>query len=223
VYDPAELSLTGWWRADFSASPWVGTASAGASGSRNLAEATNPPSTTTAVNGHVPALFDGTNDRLVGATNNNFVLAAGGTFFALVKPVTSAANNATAYLNKPLFVDVSQALMGAGFSNSGFRPYIYDGAYKSLTMAMTIGDWHFVAMTWNGTTLFGRVDGATDSVACGSATISGFAVHIGTTYDGSIFGNFQALEMGFANTALSDATLLDIKSYHAARYGLSLG
>jgi hypothetical protein len=222
TFDPATLSLTGWWRASFSASPWTGTASAGASGSRDLTEATNPPSTTTAVNGFVPALFDGVNDRLVGANNSNFVATNAGTFFGLIKPITSAADNATVYLNKPIFVDTTQALMGAGFSNNGFRPYLVSGTYKSLSIAMSIGSWHFVAMTWDGSALFGRVDGVTDTIACGSVTIGNTPIHFGTTYDGSIFANMQALELGFATTALTDANLLSIKSYMSSRYGLTL-
>lgn len=50
AYDPADLSLNGWWRDDtYATGTWTGVASAGGSGSRNLTEGTNPPSLLTGV------------------------------------------------------------------------------------------------------------------------------------------------------------------------------
>src|SRR5678815_176148 len=64
VFNPATLFLTGWWRGSYSASPWVGTASASSSGSNNASEATTPPAAGATVNGFAPVDFDGVDDLL---------------------------------------------------------------------------------------------------------------------------------------------------------------
>lgn len=221
-FDLDAQSFSGWFNPSYSTLPHSGTASAGNSGLRTLSEATNPPSTTTAVNGYTPFRFDGSNDRLIASgTNSNYVTAGAGTFFAILRPITSAADNATVYLNKPIWVDTTQALMGAGFSNAGFRPYIYDGGYKDLnTLPMSIGDWHWVAQTWNGTTLFGMVDSTTDSKAAGNAQVSGFAIHIGTSYNGGVFANMDVLVLGWSTTAISSANLAKIRDCYLCRFAL---
>ncbi len=56
IMDPADEVLTGWWGPNYAASPWVGRASAGTSGSRQLTSGI-APTTGTAQNGHTPASF----------------------------------------------------------------------------------------------------------------------------------------------------------------------
>src|SRR5690606_13622046 len=100
--------LTGFWRGSFSGSPWVGTASAGSSGTRDLTEATNPPSTGAAQNGYVPADFDGTNDVLGNATAMSTLLTASGYYYwALFEldAITGTLADSSAFSNAAVWSD----------------------------------------------------------------------------------------------------------------------
>lgn len=76
IFNPANLTLNGWWRGSYSASPWAGTASAGTSNANALSEATNPPTVGLSVNGFTAAAFDGSNDILTGAALSTFLSAS---------------------------------------------------------------------------------------------------------------------------------------------------
>jgi hypothetical protein len=82
VFDPATLSLTGWWRAAYAGSPWAPTASAGTSGTANrdlgVDSGAATPSVGTALNGLDTADFDGSTQSMADgdSTLDTYVSAA---------------------------------------------------------------------------------------------------------------------------------------------------
>lgn len=69
IFDPATQSWDALFLAPYASSPWAGTASLGTSGSRSLAEATNPPTAGTPVNGKAPSTYNGTTQKLTDVAN----------------------------------------------------------------------------------------------------------------------------------------------------------
>lgn len=231
-FDPATLSLSGWWRASFSASPWVGVASAGSSGSRELSEGTNPPSAGTAVNGLTPADFDGTNDFLtastVGAANlEHYFTTSAYTYSLLIFADAAAADagDADGYTMPGLIGDGSFATpMGCSFSDAGIRAWHNaSGNWNSVEVPCSTGAWHAVQVRYNGTTLQTRVDGgAWSDQTRGNVGISLAAtMRIGRNY-ASVYFNGKILDIITASTALTDENLDSIIEYYNSQYGLSL-
>ncbi len=231
AFNPAtELSLTGWWRASYAASPWVGTASLGISGTKNLTEATNPPAAGSTLNGYTPAEFDGTNDVLTAAGQiNNYMSSAAGAGWALVYLDVNNTNAAGTDSNRMLFSTVGgTAAMGLDFrSSQGARISLYDGAYKSAYKAITTATWALLAWRWNSTTLAIGVNeapgaaGGASSIACGAILAADGAFKFGQNYYGSIFFDGKVADVGFANT-LTDDDLENVKRYINLRYNLAL-
>lgn len=222
AYHPELFTLTGWWRS-YAGAPWVGTVSAGSSGTHDLT-AVSAPSVGAAQNGYSPASLDGVASALVSATAvSSFFAAGSGSIAILFKANVAAANNAgDAYLVPGLFTD-TQAYFGMGFSDAGVRAYLYDSSYKQLTVACGTGAYHLAQMKWDGSTLKCRVDhGSWQSVAVGAiGTVTNTPV-IGRTYNSSAFFNGDILEVAFAATALSDANFDYLRNYMNTRYGLAL-
>lgn len=101
---PTGLSIDGFWRANFSASPWPGVATAGLSGGRDLTEATNPPTTGTVQNGWTPALFNGTTQLLTAdGIADDYIGATSVTIHAVVW-INSAPAPATYAFDDPCIV-----------------------------------------------------------------------------------------------------------------------
>jgi hypothetical protein len=223
-FDPATLSLTGWWRGSYAGSPWTPTASAGGSGGNgNLAEATNPPATGAAVNGFTPADCDGTNDILTAANQlSTYVTAAAGSIVVLFRADVAAADGLV-YDSPGLVGDNLGFLLG--FTDAGVRPGIYDGSsWKELSVACSAAAWHAAQFKWSGGTMYCRVDsGAWSSVAAGSiSSVAQPMLGGGQNVNGGDFFNGQIMEVLTASSALSDADMANVVSYFNARYGLSL-
>lgn len=221
VFDPATLSLTGWWRANFTSAPWVPTASAGSSGSRaNLVAHTGTVTAGTAQNSKTPAHFVAAD-----LPNNDdvttFFTTSAGTLIALVKPNAASAPSGNIYDDPAIYHD-SNADIGLTFTTSGFGAFAYDGSYKSKYVACATGAYHLVMMRWNGSTLGLTLDSAPESTtACSTLTILTGATVVGEGYAGG-FLVADILELIMAKTAFTNATYANIKSYVNARYGLSL-
>ncbi len=223
-FDAATLSLTGFWRASYAASPWVGVPSAGSSGSRDLSEATNPPSAGAAINGLTPADFDGTNDVLTNATQMGTLLSASAwSCWALVNIDAINTNNTDVWLNDPIFND-SGAFWGIHLKSGGtVHAYQWDGAAKSVSETIATGAWALVQAKYDGTNLRLRVNGGSwQSVAAGNIATTTGTLRVGLTPTAGHAFDGRMADLGIANTAFSDATFDDLKSYINARYGLSL-
>ncbi len=225
VFDPATLTLEGWWR-EYSASPLAGIASAGGSGSRDLTEATNPPSVGALQNGRAPADFDGTNDLLGSATTfTTFAAAAAGSVWCLFY-ADSAAADAGAGLrldNEGLVCESGGATaFNLCFSDAGVTASLYDGGFKERVEACTTGAYHLAQVKWDSTNLKLRVDsGAWNSIAAGALSGSAGGLVVGRNYDTKFFDG-RILDVGMATSALSDDNFNSVKSYVNSRYGLSL-
>jgi len=227
VYDPAVLSLTGWWRASYSGSPWAGTASAGGSDLIELAEATDPPATGAAVNGYTPADFDGTNDLLTANAASNALFGGSGSFVCLLYADAAVTDGGagTFYQYGTLFSDPTNAEACFGLSNSGFIASVLDSTvnYIEASTACATGGWHLAQCKFDGSNLKVRVDsGSWSSVGFSTFTpITPSNHQAGKSYGGSYF-NGRILEIMTADSALADGDFDNIKSYVNSRYALSL-
>ncbi len=217
-FSPADLALTAYFKDYTGSSPWVGTASAGTSGTHNATEGTDPPSAGTAVNGHTPALFDGVNDRLsLDGTTPSYFGAAALSAFALVyidntnERVIFCTHNAYA----PLYVSSNIVW---------FRPY---GAGVNCSRAMPIGAWALVTLRYTGSQIQigvnevpGASGGASVEAWSTNMSLAGEIMRLGKGAWGQMLG--KMLEVGISDTALTDQNFLDIKTYMNTKYSLAL-
>lgn len=223
AFDPATLALTGWWKPNYGGTPWVGTASTGSSGSRNLTEVDNAPSTGSAVNGLTPADFDGINDRLLtGALMSALFTAAAGSLAIVFNSDTAAADAGASapYGNPPLLADTN-GLFIVGFSTSGVRVGYYDGAtWNSVAVACATGGWHVVFVRWNGTNLEVRLDGGSwSSVARANISDVTGQVRLGI-YSTTLFFNGRQAEVMTQSSRWGDATVDSLWSYFQPKFAL---
>lgn len=236
LLDPASLAMSLLCRASFGGSPWAGTASAGSSGGRNLAEATNPPSVGAAVNTFTPADFDGTDDQLTNATTISTVCPdAEGSIGCLFYADAAAADpGASSYYQNPSFlVNAGDGYLGFGFNASGVVLGSYDstsGTFDAVSAPASTGAWHFGQARWDNSAGGGagllevRVDsGAWQSLAkLVEASLSAGGINVGTSFSNAFFFNGKMLELFAATSRFDDATFDDIKSAFNAKYGLAL-
>lgn len=224
VYQPANLALTSWFRASYGGSPWTGTSSAGISGLHNVSEGTNFPAVGALVNGLAPADFDGTNDILAYAVNNTTFFGTTGTVWYLFYADAAPADPGTVYARGNVLTDPVNAETTFGFTSLGITATIYDGAYKSHTIACGAGAWHLAQWKWNGTKLRGRVDGgAWTEVACGNYT-SGTPspLRMGSSYVNTVRFDGRILDLATTNFALTDTDFDGVLAYARDRYNLAL-
>lgn len=237
VFDPSTLNLTTWLRASYSASPWAGVASAGVSGSHSYSEATNPPATGAALNSLTPADFDGSNDRLArsGVTQDTFVSTTAYSLVILYNADAAATDAGTSnqYDNPALVTGFSGGAIGGSFmvaySSAGLGAAHYDG---SSWLGITSGSAHNGAWTcgqvkFDGAFLGARLNGGS-WVDNPKGSVSGLSeatspgVRIGANYNLSQFFDGRIAEVMIAQTAFSDATFNNIRSYFNTRYALSV-
>lgn len=220
-FDIASLSWSGLWTAPFGASPWEGTASAGASGGRDLTEATNPPSVGALQNGLAPAEFDGSNDRLMTGLAWSSLIAASSFFFDVVaRPITTAP--ATSYDADPCIIGDTDGYCGVALTDEGFSVFVTDGGpLKRRTIAFTPGAYNRFQAKLDGGVLAARIDGgAWSTLACGNVSVLTSLVHSGRNYNATTFVNARLLQLGVSSTAFSDAVADQIDAYNTTRFGL---
>lgn len=221
----AELTISGYWRAPFSASPWTPTASVGASGTNgNLTEATNPPVTGTAVNGFVPANFNGTTHLLSNATAlGSMVTDTAGSLVCLFNATTAIADpgSTSSYLD-PSLISSGTSRLQLGFSTAGVRLSTYNGAaWDGVAAACGTAAWHLAQARWNSTTIEVRVDGGAWQTLARTIVSAGGAIQIGKNYDLAFLAG-KILETATCQSRLPDATFDDMRSYVNTRYALAI-
>lgn len=225
MYDPTAESLTKYWRASFTASPWVGTASVGASGSSNLTEATNPPTAGAAVNGYTPAVFNGTTSVL-----NDGTLASAigdGTDFkiwALVKPNSLAADPGYAgRFNSPQVFCDADAYFAAFITDAGFGAWVADGVGtpSDVVKPVVTGQWQLMTFAYSAGTISVDVDDSGSPATQAYAVAGGLAAAtvVGARYDKTTSLDADILEIGIGPSSIQDSDLIE---YINDRYGLSL-
>ncbi len=222
IYDPSELSLTGWWKPDYAGSPWTGEEGG------TLSQATNAPSTGTAVNGAVPASFDGADDYLdtsTGGTYADLFNNDAGTIIVLVNLTSLDAAEANVFNDAPLF---REAGVNQGFhvNADGVAGAIYSGSWKQTAtpVAISTGEWAVAAMYWDGVNHGVSVNGGSwTTTACGaSEAAGGSANRIGIPFGSSAYLHGDVLEVMTKDAVLTDSNITDIISYFNATYGLSI-
>lgn len=225
-FDPATLSLSGWWRASYAGDPWVGVASAGASGARDLTAGT-APGTGSALNGLAPADFNGSTHTLVNAnTTADFFSAAAWSMIVLFNADTAQAYGADEYDNESLIstTGAAAAEIGMAFSANGVSVWQADGGgWPGVTVACGTAGWHLARAKYDGTDIKLSIDsGAYSSGAAGNIVTTTETLQVGVDWFASQFFDGKIAEIMFAQTDLSDGTLDNIKSYINARYALAL-
>lgn len=232
-FDAAALQLTGWWRASYAGSPWLGSPSTGSSGLRNLTQATNPPSTAAAVNGFVPADFDGTNDFLTtGLLTSDFVTASAGSIAALVNIdaiSTSVAVGGVAWYNDAIINDAGGyvGIVLGGASSNEAQAYVFDGVwFKAAGVTVTLGAWQFLQMRWDGSRVEIRLNnGSWNTATAGPIELMGGEVRVGISAGAPPGGQFfdgKMLELMTIDRYLGTNDFDRIRGYVNARYALSV-
>jgi len=224
VFDPATLSLTGWWRASFSGSNPAGVASAGSSGSNNLSNGSNPPAATGTLNGLTVADFDGTNDEYAGAAFSTYWATSAWSGWVLVNIDAINTNDTGNYaLNDVLVGTDGTAEIAVYLRSAGPVVGVTIGSGVGAEVSISTGAWALVQ--FKGSTAFAgkaiRVNSGTWQTQAGG-TIGSLAANLSI---GDLAGGFldgKIAEIGLTNSFLSDATFDDIKSYINSRYALSL-
>lgn len=226
AFDPATLSLTGWWRASYGVAPWSGTASAGASGSRSLSTFSNDPSVGAAVNGLTPADYNGSTNFLINGSNLSAfigVTPSAWTAVALINMDALAADG-LGYTEATIIADAG-GFWSFNVSASGVRCYAFDGGVKtSAYTALSTGAWTMAQVKFASGNLYSGKNAGTWSVGAASGNVSSVSNTMisGRDYGATKFLDGKVLEIMVADSVISDADLASIKSYFNTRYGLSL-
>lgn len=229
TFDPATLSLTGWWRAAYAGAPWAGVASAGASGGRNLTTLGSDPAVGASLNGLAGADFDGaTNALTTGLAGSSFFGGSAMSGWALVRADTAIADPGAGsrWQGNAILGDTGATYYQVTFTTAGATLYVTaSGAGDEVTTACSTGANHLVQWKFDGTNLKIRCDSAAWASQAATngpgATIDDLTnnVRIGlqtNAWDGRIW------DLGLTNSVPSDATFDNIKSYVNARYALAL-
>lgn len=223
AFDPANSSLTGWWRAPYSGAPWAGVASAGASGSRSLATAGSNPSVGATLNGRAGPDFNGSANLLTTSlAGSNFFSAGAMGGWAVVRADSVVADpgagsrwqgNAIVGDNGATYVQLTMTAAGATLylTNSG--------AGDEVTAACSTGAPHLIQFKFDGTNLRLRVDGGswsnTASTNGPGATIDDLTSTIRVGFQTNYFDG-RIWELAFMNTAPADSFFDDVRTYATA-------
>lgn len=236
VFDPATLSLTGWWRNYPGSSPWSGTTSVGTSASQSLSEATHPPGAGAALNSHGTASYNGTNSQFTASgTEATYLASAVGSGWVLFN-ATAATTDAGvgSRLNNPQFFVDSVGSFGIGFSTAGIHVVTVDpsNGTNEKVIACATGAWHVLqweyVYTSPGLTLSIALDSGgfqqlTSSFGSGlSGSRTGTMTSGGKLLSTAPFFNGLIADMGISSAALNNTDFTNVRSYINARYGLSL-
>jgi hypothetical protein len=220
--DPATLALSLWVRAPYGGAPWVGVASTGSSGAKNLTTNTSEPDVGAELNGLAGADCDGVNEAFswVGGTWADVISASAYTFILACVPRSPNAPGAQPY-DDALFIGDNGGSVGCGYSTSGFRAFHDDGAVRVTAAVAAAADaFHTVAVRYNGTQIQIRVDGGDwTSVAAGNVGAPGLAssVQFMKNYTTN-FANGIDYEVIASQSAFSDETVAGVEAYLLDRY-----
>lgn len=224
-----DWNVAGFWQAPFTGAPWRGQ-NYGAT-ARDLS-AGNAPSAGTAVNGYVPASFNGTTNYLTSSAIEDFV-TAGFDFssFVVFKAVGgSLPADSTPVYDCPQIWSNAAGNAGIALSAGGVRFWYYDTIAPLHTTPLAAVSnwsvWHIAVVRTVGATLEISVDGGSwqsDTIGGSYASLGGLPLEVGRNYDATKFLPGELLELGFLTRALSDAEADTYRQYALARYAISSG
>ena len=237
-YSRAQLSLTTCFKpGSFSAGTWTGTASAGSSSSRNLSEATNPPSSVTSSLITVKAFgslpdFDGANDELSTAVTLNNVFGNGamsGWVLIDVDKVVGGAGAGSAYTNDIVFGTEPNAYFVVTLKNDGhgqIRAYPSSGVPLEIDVDLH-GGWNLLQWRCDGTDIYFRSNGDDWTTAAftgvdSSGNASTFALGaIGSYSTNELNGRMAEIATAIGDIGQKGSD--NVLAYVNQRYGLNLG
>lgn len=227
VLDPTTLSLSGYWRGSYAGSPWVGTASAGSSGGRNLTEATNAPSVGAALNSLASADYDGTDDQLAasGVVASDLIATGGYRVSFLAEFDALPAPAGAVYSNPSVIMDTGTGNFGVVVNNAGVHAYHSDGSFKTASSAAAIstGTKYAIDVVYDGTNITVSVNGTAGTpVAAGNAVSITGAVSFGRNVFNDARLNGRIWDLYTAQTDLAAVTSAAHKAYINSRYALAL-
>lgn len=226
AFDPATLPLTGWWRASYSGDPWVGTASAGSSGSRNLTAGVAPAlDVGVSLNGYTTA--SGANDKFLvnGTAISTLLTATEWSMVALVRPTTiTYTGSSNLYLGDGIIFDQG-GYCGLAMSTVSGTPkvfvYQWDGVECIASGNVTLNSWNLIQARYDGTFIQVRTNSNTlwAIASAGNTQLVTNSLLIGATPSGQWITG-QIAEVMLAPSDLGD-DFDNIKLYINDRYGLS--
>ncbi len=223
--DPSTLALTGWYRGSFTAAPWVGTASAGSSGSHSLITDAHDPAVGTALNGHAAADFAGTHWLHDNITTEDVYLSPTAYRVHLLVYVTGTSAPAGAIYDNPgLVTDSAGGSFGAVINSAGVHVYHAAVLVASSADALAASAWHDIDILFDGAHVTITVDGVagTPGASVSTGVLTGNPLVVGANYAKAVRFNGQIEDLILAATALSSTTPAAFRGYNNARYGLAL-
>ena len=208
-------------------SKWTGRASLGTSASHTFI--CGAAATTAPFEDNFEPLFDGTDDELSSLaafidtdiwTNGAGTVVVG--FNAAVADAQAAAGQA--YTDPCLILnDGGGVCMACSYSDAGWRPTAYDGAWQdAFAVPAAINKEHVGQFKWDGVNGHSRVGlGAFTSAPLGSiAAFPGANVAMGRAFAGGPYFNGRTRFIVTAQTALSDADCDKIVTWAQNRHGM---
>lgn len=221
VFDPATLSLQGWWRDYAGSAPWAGTASAGSSGSNSLSAGT-APGAGTALNGHGTADFNGTTHYLTGAAMSTFQTTTNLSGWALYA-IDTNDTNASWCSNRGVLGTQGTCQLGVFHKSTGVVSLGMEvPSIVTVEQAVGAGTYRLVQWKANGTNLYIRENSAAFTSAAGGTNTSLAAnLNVGRSPNSQYFDG-RIAELGMSTSFFSDTEMDQVKSYINSRYGLSL-
>lgn len=236
----AGLAMDGWWRSgQYSAGTgiWVGTASAGSSGSRNLA-ATNAsgswPTAGANLNGLATVSFSRASAQRIVTTSliNTFIGVNRYLLWALVKQnsASGASAKTAAYGNNALISDAnSYFALATSTTNGGVaQAYQWDTAGRGAEQTLANGSWALVQAYYDGANINMRVNsGLWQTAASGSIGDAAWAtnvIYLGCNYTTGVRWDGLMADVGITKQISSNYTTVcdGIKTQLNTDYGLSL-
>ncbi len=226
-FDPATLSLTGWWRANYAASPWIGTASTGTSSTHDLTAGTAPSASGGLQNGYQPAHFVAASSQyLVGAALSALLTGPAWSIRILFYADSATADPGSgSRFGGPCLLADTDAYFVVAYTASGVTLEMADGvgAASTLTVACATGGWHEAFIKYDNTNLSLAIDsGAASTQAYANLGALTGTLRVGSNWNNSSFFDGKILDIIVSNTTLSSGNFTSINSYDNSRYALAL-
>lgn len=233
-FSPAQVAVNIWVRGSYTAPAsdprWSGTASTGNSGTQPFLKDLSGdviPAVGTAVGGFTPAACSSQALDTGSVTMASIVSAAAGTILMLVNPSSPVAAGANALADPGLLCSRDNKLV-MGYSTSGFRAGINDGAAKSTAfITMSASTWHAAIMQWDSANVKAQVDGGTvQSTAAGALSALTAPMEIAKN-ESIAFTTCSILEVvaigNASSLSLSAGAGCDkVRAYWRQRYGVTV-
>ncbi len=232
VFDPTTLPFSTYFKTDFAGDPWVGTATAGASGGRTLIDGVSP-TLGAALNGKIPADY-GPAPAFKFQTSaiklSDMVTGPAGTVIFLYKARTAAAASGNAYSDACILSMMFRGDLAVAVNATGLRAGGNDASASPLnvTVPTATNVWTLGHCRWNSTLFELGVNGlwsANVALAGGGMDAGNYATtppQVGCDFISTVFFDGLIAEFGTSLVRYSDIQVDNYKSYLNSEYALGL-